>query len=171
MTQTHTQSQQDSLGSIVEDFDRQRSEQSPPQGGSGGGFNKNIVLAPLVLGLLIAAAVIAARSFRGEQASLESWSRQRTLIDRDTGAVFVDFRIPDGATFPMRNPETGRDTLVPAEPCYWTPEGGATLDPTWVYVPFGTASVECPDCGRPVRGRNPQPPLELMLEAADRERG
>lgn len=90
------------------------------------------------------------------------------MIDTETGEVFVDMRLPDGTTFPVKNPNTGAMSLVPAEACFWTRDGRAKMDPTWVYVPQGER-VTCPDCGRPVVGRNPEPPVELMLEALDRQ--
>jgi len=164
-----TQSQQDSLGSLVDDFDRQR---EPKKGSGGGGSSnlppKNVILAVVILGCLIGAAVFGARALRSQGGSLERWSQERTLIDTQTGEVFVDYRVPDGISFPIENPNSGAMTLVPAEACNWTRDGRAKWDPTWVYVPEGER-VECPDCGRPVVGRNPQPPVELMLEALDRK--
>ncbi|GIW73602.1 MAG: hypothetical protein KatS3mg103_0124 [Phycisphaerales bacterium] len=174
----HGQRDQDGLGSLIEDFDRQRQagrgrrdgRASGEGGGPGGLPTRGVVLAVVVFGCLIGAGVLGARALRSESASLERWSRHRTLIDPQTGQVFVDFPIPDGASYPLENPKTGTRTLVPAEACYWTRDGRAKLEPTWVYVPEG-GRVTCPDCGRPVVGRNPQPPVELMLEALDRQQG
>ncbi|NRA58697.1 MAG: hypothetical protein HRU13_11350 [Phycisphaerales bacterium] len=164
------QNQTESLGSLIDDFDRQS---EPKKGSRGGGGSsklppKNVILSVVVLGCLIGAAVFAARALRTEVGSLERWSQERTLIDIETGEIFEDFRVADGVAFPLENPNTGTVTLMPAEACNWTRDGRAKWDPTWVYVPVGE-SVECPDCGRPVVGRNPQPPVELMLEALDRK--
>ncbi len=165
-----TQVQQESLGTLVDDFDRQRS--AAPKGGGGGRSGnlppKNAILAVVILGCLIGAAVFGARAFRSETASLERWSQEHTLIDMQTGEIFEDFRLKDGVAFPVRNPNTGTDTLVPAEACNWTRDGRAKMDPTWVHVPQSGSAI-CPDCGRTVVGRNPQPPIELMLEALDRQ--
>lgn len=163
-----TTAQQESLGSLVEDFDRQRS--GAPKGGGGGSGNlppKNVILAVVILGCLIGAAVFASRALRTETASLERWSQEHTLIDMQTGEVFVNFRLKDGVAFPVRNPNTDTDTLVPAEACNWTSDGRAKWESTWVYVPESGTAI-CPDCGRKVVGRNPQPPEELMIEALDR---
>lgn len=167
------QAQQDSLGSLIDDFDRQQPKpgKSGKGGGDGGSGNlppKNVILAIVILGCLIGAAVLGARALRSEAGSLEAWSKQQTLIDTQTGDVFVDHPIPDGIAYPMENPKSGTMTLMPAEACKWTRDGRAKVDPTWVYVPQGER-VTCPDCGRPVVGRNPQPPVELLLEALDRE--
>lgn len=169
-----TQSQQDSLGSLIDDFDRQRQPKKGKSGGGGGGGGsgglppKNVILAVVIFGCMIGAAVFAARALRTETGSLERWSQQHTMVDTQTGEVFVDMRLPDGAVFPYKNPNTGTQTLMPAEACFWTRDGKAKMDPTWVYVPQGER-VTCPDCGRPVVGRNPRPPVELMLEALDRQ--
>lgn len=165
-----TQSQQDSLGSLIDDFDRQHQPEKGRSGGGGSGNMppKNVILAVVILGCLIGAAVFGARVLRSETGSLERWSQEHTLIDTQTGEVFVDYRVPDGVSFPIENPNTGTTTLMPAEACYWRQDGSAKMDPTWVYVPYGER-VTCPDCGRPVVGRNPRPPIELMLEALDRK--
>ncbi|MEQ8843701.1 MAG: hypothetical protein RIB58_02515 [Phycisphaerales bacterium] len=165
-----TQSQQDSLGSLIDDFDRQRQPERVRSGGGGSGNlpPKNVILAVVILGCLIGAAVFASRTLRSEVGSLERFSRQATLIDTQTGEVFEDFLLADGTSFPIENPNTGTATLVPAEACYWTRDGRAKWEPTWVYVPAGER-VTCPDCGRPVVGRNPEPPIELQLEALDRK--
>lgn len=167
MTQTQ---QQENLGSLVDDFDRSRQagKGKGTGGGPGGMPSKSVILSVVAFACLIGAGVFAARALRSESASLERWSQEHTLIDMETGELFVNMRLPDGATFPYRNPNTGSVTLVPAEPCQWTRDGRAKMDPTWVYVPEGQ-SVTCPDCGRRVVGRNPAPPVELLVEALERE--
>lgn len=171
MTQTQ---QEEGLGSLVEDFDRQRAAQDSGLGGGPGGGRggrmppRNVVLSVLAFGCLIFAAIFAARSLRSETASMERWSREHTLIDMETGEVFENMRLGDGVSFPVRNPNRGTDTLVPAEECYWTRDGRAKTTPTWVYVPQSGSAI-CPDCGRKVVGRNPAPPVELMVEALERE--
>lgn len=163
-----TQSQQDSLGSLIDDFDRQRTPKKGDGGGSGNLPPKNVILAVVIFGCLIGAGVLGARALRTETGSLERWSQQHTLIDTETGELFVDYRVPDGVSYPLKNPNTGSITLMPAEACFWTRDGKAKMEPTWVYVPQGER-VPCPDCGRPVVGRNPRPPVDLMLEALDRQ--
>lgn len=166
-----TQAQQESLGSLIDDFDQQHQSKKRTGGDRGGSGNlppKNVVLAVVILGCLIGAAVLGARALQTETGSLERWTQEHTLIDTETGELFIDYRVPDGSTYPLENPNTGSETLVPAEACFWTRDGRAKMDATWVYVPQG-GRVTCPDCGRDVVGRNPRPPVELMLEALDRE--
>ena len=166
-----TQAQQESLGSLIDDFDRQRqpSKKSSGDGGVSGNLPpKNVVLAVVILGCLIGAAVLGARALQSETGSLERWSQEHTLIDTETSELFIDYRVPDGASYPLENPNTGTSTLMPAEACFWTRDGQAKMDATWVYVPRGEV-VTCPDCGRNVVGRNPRPPVDLMLEALDRQ--
>ncbi|MEO1277691.1 MAG: hypothetical protein AAFV77_01900 [Planctomycetota bacterium] len=164
-----TQTQQDNLGSLIDDFDRQHEPKKKSGGGGSGNLPpKNVILSVVLLGCLIGAAVFAARALRTEVGSLERWSQEHTLVDMETGEVFIDYRVPDGTAFPVENPNTGTVTLMPGEACYWTRDGRAKMDPTWVYVPYGERA-RCPDCGRDVVGRNPRPPIELMLEALDRK--
>ncbi|MEQ9095185.1 MAG: hypothetical protein RIE32_02865 [Phycisphaerales bacterium] len=166
-----TPAQQESLGSLIDDFDQQRAPKNKGRGDGGGSGNlppKNVILAVIILGCLIGAAVLGARALQSDTASLERWSQEHTLIDTETGELFIDYRVPDGASYPLENPNTGSTTLMPAEACFWTRDGRAKMEPTWVYVPQG-GRVTCPDCGRDVVGRNPRPPVELMLEALDRQ--
>lgn len=164
------QAQSENLGSLIDDFDRQQPQggKGGDEGGSGGFPPKNVILAVVILGCLIGVAVIAARSLQGEVGSLERWTQEVTLIDVETGEVFEDYRLAEDVGFPVRNPNTDTETLMPAEACHWTSDGEAKWDPTWVYVPAG-GSATCPDCGRQVVGHNPAPPDDLMLEALDRE--
>jgi len=94
---------------------------------------------------------------------------QRDLIDAVTLEVFEDFRIPEGEGHPYEHPRTGERTLYPAEKCYWTADGKAKLEPTYVLL-NGYAGRDgptaCPDCGRGVTLHNPMPPAELLAEAA-----
>lgn len=96
-------------------------------------------------------------------------ARLRPAVDAETGTAFREFRMPEGDSPPWRNPSTGKETVWPAELCYWTRDGKATMTPTLVILneylgkPGPTL---CPDCGRPVVRHNPTPPVELMVEAA-----
>lgn len=96
-------------------------------------------------------------------------SRLRPAVDVTTGAKFREFRMPTDDSPPWRNPQTGQDTVWPAELCYWTRDGKATLEPTLVvlneYLGQSGRTI-CPDCGREVVRHNPMPPPEAMLEAA-----
>lgn len=135
---------------------------------------------PRALGVVALCAVsiaamlfVIVRSYRGYSASADVQSRYRTLIDSETGQVFEDFKVQMNDTVPIANPATGKRTLYPAETCYWTRDGGAKLTPTWVLlneVVKKPGPTKCPDCGRTVVVHNPMPPLELLQQAAEREK-
>ncbi len=96
-------------------------------------------------------------------------SRIRAVIDAETGEVLPEFRIRDGTSIPWRNPKTGRDTLYPATECFWTADGKAKLEPTYVLLNEYVGKpgpTYCPECGRVVVPHNPLPPAHLLIEAA-----
>lgn len=130
-----------------------------------------VALTVASLGIL---SFVLFRSINTYQNSPDTQSRYRALVDSETGQVFEDFRVPSGATFPLKNPSTGKPTLYMAEACFWTKDGKAKLTPTWVFVKE-TAGQQgptmCPDCGRKVIPHNPTPPDQLMIEAAQRSSG
>ncbi|MEM7754118.1 MAG: hypothetical protein AAF297_00620 [Planctomycetota bacterium] len=102
--------------------------------------------------------------------ALEASSRDRVVIDAVSGEVIKNFRVPDGATIPYVNSKTGNNTLWPAEECYWTADGGAKTEPTYVLLEEykGNAGpTTCPDCSRTVRQHNPLPPIEVLMQLAD----
>lgn len=121
------------------------------------------VLAVVLLGVCV---WLIAGSFGGDRPARESL--RRTLICSETGEVFPRYTIERNSPTPFRNPKTGERTLYPAESCYWTEDGRAKAEPTFVLVNEHLGVDEptyCPDCGRRVVPRNPMPPEELMLEA------
>jgi hypothetical protein len=65
-----------------------------------------------------------------------------------------------GETLPIFSSFSGKNTGMPAEACYWTADGKAKKEPTWVllkeYVNEAGPTF-CPDCGRLVVGHNPAP--------------
>lgn len=96
-------------------------------------------------------------------------SRTRTMIDAATGEVFLEYRVSDGTRAPYKHPKTGEHTLYPAESCFWTRDGKAKLEPTYVLVNEyvgKSGPTLCPDCGRKVVPRNPMPPAELIIAAS-----
>ncbi len=120
--------------------------------------------------IIVAAVAIAGGtvwSLSGGSNALEAGTRQRAMIDAVTGQVFENYKIRDGDTQPFRNPRTGEATLYPAEACYWTTEGKAKLEPTFVLL-NGYKGIEgpttCPDCSRPVVPHNPPPPPEAWAD-------
>lgn len=101
-----------------------------------------------------------------------------TYIDTETGKVFRH-KNEIGETLPILSPDTGKNTGMPAEACYWTADGKTKTDPTWVLLneELGKKSPTfCPDCGRLVVGHNPPPhpgmkPPPTQTEYAARKMG
>jgi hypothetical protein len=122
-------------------------------------------------GLIIAAAVAVAGgavwSFSGGGNAAEASTRDRVMIDAKTGDVFENYSIRDGTQMPYENPKTGERSLYPAEACYWTADGKAKADATYVLL-NGYKGVDgpttCPDCNRRVVPHNPPPPPEAWAD-------
>lgn len=77
----------------------------------------------------------------------------------ETGKPFT-LTITPGMTLPVRSPHSGRNSGYPAEFCYWTKDGGIRKEsfPVLLNSYLGKRDPTfCPDCGRLVRSRNPQP--------------
>lgn len=95
-------------------------------------------------------------------------SRTRILIDSETNEVVQNVAVEDGTLYPWNNPKTGKATLYPPETCYWTKDGKAKTEPTYVLLNSlvgKSGKTLCPDCGREVVAHNPKPPTNLMVEA------
>lgn len=137
---------------------------------SGSRFDKKsaLVLGVTVLAVAVSVLVLAKATVLAPVSAGEA-SRKRAVIDAETNELFESFAVADGTTIPWKNPKTGKNTLFPAEKCYWTKDGKAKLEPT--YVLLRTAKGEkgntiCPDCGKQVVFHNPMPPPTLLQEAA-----
>ena len=79
-------------------------------------------------------------------------------IDANTGKAF-DHILEKGERVPIQTP-SGEKAGYPAEPCYWTKDGKAKTEPTWVLLNVYSKKpgpTFCPDCGRLVVGHNPPP--------------
>ncbi len=78
-------------------------------------------------------------------------------------------RLTPGESFPVVSPHSNERSGYPAEKCYWTKDGRAKLEPTFVLLneylgkPGPTL---CPDCGRLVEPHNPLPPSEKFPKGA-----
>ncbi len=134
---------------------------------------KKIVLVCVGVLALGGGVWLIARSAMGGDA-MKALTDRRTMIDAETGEVFEDMPLPTGAPIPYEHPRTGASTLYPAEKCFWTADGKATLEPTYVLLnEFRGQSgpTTCPDCGRRVVAHNPMPPDELLVQAAEAEGG
>jgi hypothetical protein len=94
---------------------------------------------------------------------------ERIMICSETLQSFSYEAGPD-ETAPFPSPHSGQMTGWPAEKCYWTKDGKAKLEPTYVllneYIGKSGPTL-CPDCGRRVVRHNPKPPDELLLEAQE----
>ncbi|MEL7473565.1 MAG: DUF1206 domain-containing protein [Planctomycetota bacterium] len=143
---------------------------TPSKGrGAGGGVSGAKIGQILLVVAGLGAVGFAIWSLVGQGNSIAADTRKRDLIDSVTREVFVDHRIKEGQNWPYEHPSTGERTLYPAELCFWTRDGKATLEPTHVLLNGYIGEDEptlCPDCGRRVVPHNPTPPAELMAEAA-----
>jgi len=168
-------SQQESLSTLIDDFDREsgrRGKGKPVGGGGQAAWVKPLVAAFAVLVAVAALALLAARTVGGTSGAV--MSRTRLLKDSESGEVFKQYRLRDGDTLPAVNPKTGKRTLYPVEFCYWTEDGEGKTEPTYVILNEALgkeAPTTCPDCGREVVFHNPEPPVDVMMEAFRRERG
>ncbi len=91
----------------------------------------------------------------------------RVFVCVDCGRVFWH-TLTLGEAEPLTCRGCGKKTAWMAEACYWTKDGKAKLEPTYVILKQRMGIDEktyCPDCGREVVGHNPRPPKELMDEA------
>lgn len=136
-----------------------------------GAVNVKMLLAGggALVGLVVLVWMLATSSLFARDPMVDA-SRTRPAKDSVTGVDFRDFQMPPGDAPPWKNPSTGQETLWPAELCYWTRDGKATLTPTLVILnqyTGQTGKTMCPDCGREVVRHNPTPPVELMIEAAN----
>lgn len=115
---------------------------------------KNVAIA-VGVGLL---AIIGLWWLIGSGSSAERISTGRVFIDATTGKSF-NHTIERGETIPVEAPSGGK-TGYEAELCFWTKDGQAKDDPTYVLLNEYTGEdgpTFCPDCGRRVVGRNPPP--------------
>ena len=130
---------------------------------------KKLILSSLAgAGAVIVLLVVIGRMLFFTAATASEVSRVRVAVDSETGEVIEQFHISEGMSYPWTNPKTGKATLYPPESCYWTKDGKAKLDPTYVVLNELTGKpgkTICPDCGREVRVHNPLPPAQLLQAA------
>ena len=108
-----------------------------------------------MLGIVLVAKTIWAEVSGSD---VEKMSRGLVMIDTATGNPF-NHTLELGEKIPVLAPSGGR-TGIPAEKCFWTKEGKAKSDPTYVLM-YGDAGKPgptfCPECGRLVVRQNPPP--------------
>lgn len=158
----------ESLGSIIDEIDTERTGR---KGVRGDGFlarNKTAVAIVAGLAVVVAVGFLLKMAVGPNAGDPGANSGLRVVMDAETGEIFKNYRIREGMSEPYRNPSTGKNTLYQPEACYWTQDGKAKRDATYVILnehlglPGPTV---CPDCGRTVRPHNPAPPHELMAQA------
>ena len=135
-----------------------------------------VVAAVVILAGLVF-VYVSARNVMTSEA--EESSANRMFIDIETGKPFR-YRLSEGDTIPVDAP-SGEKKGFPAEACYWTKDGKAKEEPTWVMTNNWKNSRDptfCPDCGRlvvthnpaPEEGRNPPPTKEEYAQRGPRRR-
>lgn len=110
----------------------------------------------------------------------ESFANTRTFICSETLKPY-QYELTTTSKIPAPSPFSGKNTGYPAELCYWTKDGkikGPNEKPTPVLLNTYRKQPEptfCPECGRLVVARNPQPnagakppPTEADFKASGR---
>jgi hypothetical protein len=122
-------------------------------------------------GIVLAVAILACGAWLGIRAARggnELNTAERVMICSETGKVY-NYEPKEGEVAPYPSPYSKKRTGYRAERCYWTKDGKAKLEPTYVLLNEDIGKpgpTICPDCGREVRRHNPMPPPELLEEAA-----
>ena len=161
---------QPGMTSLLDEMGAEAPAQSRALQGRGGlseGRKQQIFAIATVVLLLAAIATLAYQALGGGP-SAAAIASVRDVMDSESNQVILDFEPPKTAP-PWTNPKTGRATLYLAERCFWTKDGKAKLEPTYV-IPNEAmdkpGDAICPDCGRKVIRHNPSPPPELLEQAA-----
>jgi hypothetical protein len=121
------------------------------------------VLAGLIVAAAAAAGYLAVKNHFG-QSQAAALSNERIFICAKTGKTFSR-RLEPGMMVPVRSPHSGEDTGYEAEKCFWTRQGAAKAEPTYVLLNEHrpehrgkkAPATFCPECGRLVRPLNPAP--------------
>lgn len=116
------------------------------------------VIVIVLLVPVLAGAVYSLYSFK-KTGGPPDFVNYRMCICTETGKTFRH-RLEPGESLPYYSPYSGKNTGLPAEPCYWTKDGGTKSEPTWVLINeylHKPGPTFCPDCGRLVIGHNPPP--------------
>src|SRR5271156_2095806 len=127
------------------------------------------VATSLVMLALIGVCVWAVISSLGSQTPGDP--NDVTYVCSQTGKPFKHRNVL-GESVPVLSPYSGANTGYPAEPCYWTADGGTKTEPTWVLLnqTLGKPGPTfCPDCGRLVVPHNPPPTPGMRPPPTQRE--
>ncbi|MFO0972410.1 MAG: hypothetical protein U1A27_03090 [Phycisphaerae bacterium] len=123
-----------------------------------------VIVALVALGV---AGYLVVQMFRQPPASDTVTSQEPVFVCSETLKSF-NHRLRDGERPPVYSPHSKKSTGWPAERCYWTKDGNAKLEPTYVLLNEYVGKpgpTHCPDCGREVVPHNPMPPSEKMAAA------
>lgn len=124
------------------------------------------ILLGVALVILLVAVLLSWRAVRsGPNTRIAS---DRAFMCAKCGKVF-EHTIKVGEIEPIECESCGEKAAWIPEQCYWTKDGKAKREPTYVILKQHMGIDEktfCPDCGREVVGHNRRPPKKLMDEAA-----
>ncbi len=162
--------------SLMDGIERSDARSSKGGKSSGGSAKqsfdaKSIAMAVGGVAILLVSGFLIVRGVGGLGSNLGDATRSVVAGDSESGRIFENYRIKDGDSWPWKHPSTGNRTLYPAEACYWTSDGQAKLEPTYVVlnsIMGKEGPTTCPDCGREVVAHNPMPPADLLVKAAER---
>lgn len=114
-----------------------------------------VILGLCVLGVVYVIWLISTHTGSG----VSDTAYYRMYVDIETGKPFRH-KVQVGDSWPIASPYSGKNTGMPAEACYWTPDGTIKKDPDWVVLNDlvgKSGPTFCPVCGRLVVGHNPAP--------------
>jgi hypothetical protein len=135
----------------------------------------------VTIGFILLALGVVAFSIKGSfgASDIQSFANTRTFICAETLKPY-QYELNAKSKIPAPSPFSGKNTGYPAEMCYWTKDGMIKPTPTpvllntWRKMPEPTF---CPDCGRLVTVRNPNPapgakppPTEAEWKSSPRSR-
>ncbi len=148
--------------------------QTPVSGGSDVAVNIPARRGPLsgALGLLVVVVLLSVAGFSTYKlfTAPPDAPAQPQFVEAICSVTLKHFshQREAGENYPFYSPFTKERTAYPAEMCYWTRDGKAKSEPTYVllneYIKKPGPTI-CPDCGRLVEAHNPPPPPELMAAA------
>lgn len=159
-------------GSLLDEVDNQSNRTGTSTRAPAASFDKKMLgVAALVTVCVGVLAYVVYSTYAGYVNDPKRQAFFSVVSDSETGEVNDHFPLPtDGQGYPAVNPKTGKRTFYPSESCYWTKDGKAKLQPTYVILNSWLKKpgpTRCPDCGRTVTKSNRMPPDALMQQAWD----
>ena len=126
----------------------------------------------VAVALLLVGLGVGAYEYRSANSTVDA-TRRDMFIDAETGKAFA-VTLEPGMMVPVKSPDTGKMTGVPAELCYWTADGGTKKVPDAVllnakHIPPLPGPTFCPYCHRLVVAHNPAPGPGVMPPPTEAE--